>query len=284
MLTYSILAMVLVVAVGILVERFAPAIPCTLRGVAFNLICLVPFTVLRLIGMMAVTGGTVAVTNWLGGGFVDLPGDMYLVPAVVAYTIVMDFGEYVFHRAQHRIPALWAMHSFHHSDATLNISTTFRHFWAEQAIKACTIYLMVGLLFKVSPEIIAIYSAISFLNYFFHMNIRVGFGRGWFLLNSPQFHRVHHSSLSQHFDKNFAALFPMFDAIFGTVYRPHADEYPPSGLDDQDQPRSLIEAMIWPARTFLRPAVIPVWDRPAAADVILGGRLGHRYLPRRAAR
>ena len=140
---------------------------------------------------------------------------------------MMDFGEYLFHRAQHRIPAMWAMHSFHHSDESLNVSTTFRHFWAEQAIKTCTIYLLIGMLFRPDAEIIAIYGVISLLNYFFHMNVCVGLGRAWFLLNSPQYHRVHHSALAIHYDKNFAALFPIFDVIFGTAYRPQAREYPP---------------------------------------------------------
>jgi sterol desaturase/sphingolipid hydroxylase (fatty acid hydroxylase superfamily) len=31
-------------------------------------------------------------------------------------------------------------------------------------------------------------------------------------------------SLTMHHDKNFAALFPVFDVIFGTAYRPQAHE------------------------------------------------------------
>ena len=118
-----------------------------------------------------------------------LPGGKYLVPAVVAYTIVIGFGEYVLHRMLHPIPAPFAMRSFHNSDAPLDILATPRHFWAEQTLRACTICLLVCLVFKASPQIIPIYGAISFLDYFFHMNIRVGFEQGWLLLNSPQYHR-----------------------------------------------------------------------------------------------
>ena len=197
--------------------------------------------------------GTVTMTNWLGGGIIILPSAGYwFVPAIATYTITMDLGEYPFHRAQHRMPALWAMHSFHHSDQSVGISTTPRHFWAEHALKAATIYFLIGLLFRSNPQIITIYGIISFLNYFFHLNVRVGLGRGWFLLNSPQYHRVHHSSLSEHRDRNFAALLPIFDAIFGTAYRPHASEYPPTGLDDQDDPRGVLEAIVWPFRHLRR--------------------------------
>ena len=229
----------IILPLGILIERFSPARACSLRGTIFNLVCLVPLTLLRGTAALIIMSGTVAMTNWLGGGVMTLPyGGFWFIPAIAAYTVVMDLGEYLFHRAQHRMPALWAMHSFHHSDQSLDISTTPRHFWAEQALKAATIYFLIGLLFKANEQIIALYGIISFLNYFFHMNVCVGFGRGWFLLNSPQYHRVHHSSLSEHRDRNFAALFPIFDAIFGTAYRPHASEYPPTGLDDHDSPQA----------------------------------------------
>jgi sterol desaturase/sphingolipid hydroxylase (fatty acid hydroxylase superfamily) len=84
-----------------------------------------------------------------------------------------------------------------------------------------------------------------------HMNLRVGFGR-FVLLNSPQYHRIHHSSQPSHRDKNFAALFPIFDVMGGTHYLPAADEYPATGLDDGDCPASLTEAIAWPARDMLR--------------------------------
>jgi sterol desaturase/sphingolipid hydroxylase (fatty acid hydroxylase superfamily) len=241
-----------VMGLGVFAERLFRAKPCPIRALTFNLLCLVPFAVLRVVAVNSVMGGTVTVVNKLGAGIICLPSEGYLlIPAIVAYTLAMDFAEYIFHRAQHRLPALWAMHSFHHSDESLNVTTTFRHFWAEQAIKTCTIYLLIGLLFRTNVRIIAVYSAISLLNYFFHMNVRVGFGRGWFLLNSPQYHRVHHSSLMQHHDKNFAALFPILDAIFGTAYRPQPDEYPPTGLHDQNGPRSIFEAIVWPARRLI---------------------------------
>jgi sterol desaturase/sphingolipid hydroxylase (fatty acid hydroxylase superfamily) len=42
----------------------------------------------------------------------DLPWPL----AVIAFFLVVDLGEYLFHRAQHAIPLLWALHSLHHSD------------------------------------------------------------------------------------------------------------------------------------------------------------------------
>lgn len=238
---------IICLVIGGLVERVVPAKPQSLRDTFFNWLTLIPLSILRAVAVMLVMIGTVAVTNRLGGGLITLPSHGYLfVPAIAAYTLVMDLGEYLFHRAQHHIPAMWAMHSFHHSDPAFNVTTTARHFWAEQAIKACSIYFVAGLLFEANPEIIAVYSTLSLLNYVNHMNVRLGYGRAWFLLNSPHYHRVHHSSLEAHYDKNFAGLFPIYDVIFGTAYRPHTDEYPPTGLYDHSCPRTLLEAVMWP--------------------------------------
>jgi sterol desaturase/sphingolipid hydroxylase (fatty acid hydroxylase superfamily) len=70
--------------------------------------------------------------------------------------------------------------------------------------------------------------------YFVHMNIRVNFGPLWWLLTSPQYHRIHHSIEPKHFDRNFALWFPIWDLLFGTAYRPRAGEYPATGVSGVD--------------------------------------------------
>ena len=181
-----------IIATGRLAERARPAVDMLRQAVSlFNLFYLAPSSLLHAISVPAVAIMAVAMTNALGGGLFRLPSSGWgLVPAIALYTLTMDFCEYVFHRAQHRFPVLWAMHSLHHSDRTLNVSTTQRHFWAEQAIKSATVYLAVGLLFRTNDRILIIYGVLSFWNFVSHMNLRLGFGPAWFILNSPQFHRV----------------------------------------------------------------------------------------------
>ncbi|MGK5044597.1 sterol desaturase family protein [Janthinobacterium sp. GB4P2] len=192
---------------------------------------------------------TVQLVNAAGGGLIDLNvSGWMLAPAFILYALTMDFLEYAFHRAQHRVPALWAMHSFHHSDTAMNASTTTRHYWAESGVKAISIYLLAGILFKTNMVFLAIYGVMGFYHVFPHMNVRIGFGRYWMLLNSPQYHRIHHSVQAEHFNCNFASLFPVFDWLCVTHHIPPAGEYPPTGLDTGKAPRSLIDAVIWPVR------------------------------------
>ncbi len=42
---------------------------------------------------------------------------------------------------------------------------------------------------------------------------------GTWIIFSPVGHRVHHSQLEEHWDKNFGNMFTWWDHIFGTYYR-----------------------------------------------------------------
>lgn len=163
---------------------------------------------------------------------------------LIAYTLLMDLGEYAFHRAQHRIPLLWKLHSLHHSDPNMNVTTTERHFWGDRLIKALTVWPACALILQPSPAIVASYWIISLYHIVIHSNVRLGFGRWSLLLNHPAYHRTHHSSDPRDFNINFAALFPVYDWLFGTYRRPEG--YPATGLDRQ--PRGLIDLLVWPLR------------------------------------
>jgi sterol desaturase/sphingolipid hydroxylase (fatty acid hydroxylase superfamily) len=248
----TILLSLLAIGCGLLLERLRPARGLPDRAAVFNVVYMIAAAFIQGAISPLVLAATAAAVSALGGGLLVLPAaGLGLVPAALAYVVTVDLFEYLFHRTQHAVPALWAMHSLHHSDPAMNVSTTSRHFWLEQAIKSVTIYLAVSLIFAASPLIIFIYGVVSYYNFFPHMNLRVGFGR-FVLLNSPQNHRIHHSSQPLHRDKNFAGLFPIFDVMGGTQYQPAADEYPATGLDDGYRPVSLTEAVAWPLRAALR--------------------------------
>ncbi|MGO4313913.1 sterol desaturase family protein [Pseudomonas sp. KB_15] len=235
--------------IALLIERINPAQVQPLKSAGFNLLYTLLYALAQSAIVPLVSVATVVAVNAAGGGWIDLPNTGWgLLLGFLLYAFTLDFMEYLFHRAQHRFPVMWAMHSFHHSDTALNATTTSRHHWAEHGIKMLTIFMLAGVIFKANSAIVGLYAAISFYNVFSHMNIRIGFGRMSFALNSPQYHRIHHSALPEHYDCNFAGLFPIFDVLFGTYRQPRAGEFPPTGLDDKKPPHGLIDAIIWPAR------------------------------------
>ena len=162
------------------------------------------------------------------------PDRNWVIAFAEAFSIatLKDFFYYWFHRLQHSSKWLWAEHKLHHSDEYLSVTTNLRHHWLEMPLTFLFVYIPASLLFS-SPPLITFPLAVvitGMLSYFIHLNVRVGFGPLSWLLASPQSHRIHHSRLRHHYDKNFAQFFPLWDVMFGTYYHPQKDEYPPSGL------------------------------------------------------
>ena len=165
------------------------------------------------------------------------------VPAFILFFLVMDFSEYLFHRAQHSIPWLWRLHALHHSDDDMNATTTERHFWGDAALKAVTIRPAAALLVHPTSEILFAYMVCGLWNYVAHSRLPLNFGRFSWAFNSPAYHRRHHSAVPEHHNSNYAALLPIWDVLFGSYYVPSKD-LPPTGLGGQ--PPSAIQALSWP--------------------------------------
>jgi sterol desaturase/sphingolipid hydroxylase (fatty acid hydroxylase superfamily) len=248
-LVETLAAQIALIVLGFGIERLRPArhqgISCIRLNIEYTVVARVMYAVLYPLSV----GLTTLTVNRLGGGLLELPASgVGLAIAVPCYALLMDGGEYLFHRAQHRIPFLWAMHSLHHSDPAVNISTAPRHFWWEMLLKAATIYALIGLLVKANTVVVGFYTFLGLYNYVLHMNLRVGFGRWQPLLNSPQFHRLHHSALPEHHNCNFNQFFPIFDVLCGTYRQPGKCEYPPTGLADAQAPQTLRSMLLWPWR------------------------------------
>lgn len=253
-LAITVAVQIALIVFGFGIEQLRPARPQDISCIRLNIAYVSALRLIYAVLYPLSVGFTTLVVNALGGGLIKLPASgVGLMVAIPCYALAVDGGEYLFHRAQHRIPLLWAMHSLHHSDPAVNVSTAPRHFWGEMLLKSVTIYALTGLLFKANTAVVAAYTFFGLYNYVLHMNLRIGFGRWQPLLNSPQLHRLHHSALPEHHDCNFNQYFPVFDVLCGTYRRPGHGEYPPTGLASGDVPRKLHEMLLWPWR---RPHVL----------------------------
>jgi sterol desaturase/sphingolipid hydroxylase (fatty acid hydroxylase superfamily) len=166
---------------------------------------------------------------------------------------VYDFFYYWMHRLQHASRWLWAEHELHHSEEHMNVTTGVRHHHLEILLKNVLISLPLAILFRV-PNITVILSLVlsGLFIYFIHANARIGLGPLNRVFANPQVHRIHHSKLPQHIDKNFAAYFPLWDVLFGTYYHPKRGEYPPVGLVSGRTVHSVWEAAWMPFVTWAK--------------------------------
>jgi sterol desaturase/sphingolipid hydroxylase (fatty acid hydroxylase superfamily) len=250
----ALIAPLVLIAAGLLIERWAPAEPSqptVLTG--FNILHTIFLGWIRIAAAPLLGIAATMVINACGGGLIGLAGSGWLlIPSAIAYLLVIDFLEFAFHRAQHAFPFLWAMHSFHHSDTAVNVSTATRNYWLEIPIKALLVYPIAAILFRVPAAVLTIYAISTVWHAVNHLNVRWQGLVPWYVLNNPQFHRIHHSTDPKHHDKNFSPYFPLWDLIGGTAYVPAHDEYPRTGLGDEEAPQRLAEAILWPWRWKLR--------------------------------
>lgn len=198
-------------------------------------------------------------------GLIDLrfaagKGLLVLAAAVWVSMVLGDFFFYWFHRALHKSKILWQHHKLHHMDEQVEAITVNRQNWIEVFIAALLIFAPVALLFKFDkpdPTQLGLLAG-TFATVFGtvlgigHMNVRFQVGKASVLYCSPQMHRIHHSRLPQHQDKNFAFALPLWDVLFGTYYAPLRDEFPPTGVDGEREIQSFREAQIFTQREWWR--------------------------------
>ena len=192
------------------------------------------------------------IVGFFGGGLIHLPtkGGWYLASLLVL-VLAVDLYRYAMHRLSHAVPFLWAMHSFHHSAEAISLLTGARHHWVEQVMNNGFLP-MLAIIFAFPPGMAGIVSIVFFLpDGCSHLNLRFRMGRAVTWINNPQWHRIHHSVQPEHQNKNFAALLPLWDLVFGTAWIPATDEYPRAGLVPSEVP-SLIVGAVWPFRNQLR--------------------------------
>jgi sterol desaturase/sphingolipid hydroxylase (fatty acid hydroxylase superfamily) len=230
--------LIAMLAIGLVIERIIPARRDGAANGALNIpyAFVLVFFVASIAPLQVFVADTIA--DWLGWRDVfDLRFDpkrsiLLSIAAMLVAALVTDFFFYWFHRLQHANRLLWPAHLLHHSDMALGVTTTHRTHFLEHVFVPFFMASPMTVLFVLpAPDLVMIGILPAVWSNVVHMNVRIGFGRLWWLLASPQYHRIHHSIEPAHCDKNFAVWFPIWDVIFGTAYAPRRGEFPATGVD-----------------------------------------------------
>ncbi len=147
---------------------------------------------------------------------------------LLAALAVNDIGAYWFHRWSHANPWLWRFHAVHHSAEHVDWLTNTRAHPIDMVFTRMSGLVPVYLLGLGQPtpggltDTAAIISIVGiFWSFLIHANVWFRFGPLEWLVSTPAFHHWHHTN-DEHRDRNFAAIFPVLDRVFGTLYLPKA--------------------------------------------------------------
>jgi len=188
--------------------------------------------------------------------------------------LLLDFAFWLQHFLMHKIPWLWQLHTVHHSQETINFFTNKRYHVLEYIVRHLIVVVPFLVLNINAPTIIIYYLALDAYTNFYHGNIKTNLGPLKYILVTPQSHRVHHSKLPQHQDKNFGSIYTVWDFIFGTQYRGFS-EYPATGIEDPAFPQV--------SRSRLALILVMPIVHMAYPFVVIGRRLSGLVMSRRLA-
>ena len=165
-------------------------------------------------------------------GVTSIPWVSFLI-----YLMLLDFVDYVYHRASHKFNWWWQLHALHHSQTVMTAWSDNRNHMLDDTMRA-TFMAFFALLFGVSPgQFIMLIALSQFIQSWQHANIKVHLGPEKYLLISPMFHRMHHAVGYGHEAQgkpgvlggcNFGILFPWWDMVFRTAIFPK--EVYPTGV------------------------------------------------------
>lgn len=136
--------------------------------------------------------------------------------SVLLCLVLFDGAYYWAHRWSHEWNFLWGAHVVHHQSEEYNLSVALRQSWFHSVL-AFFIFLPLPIL-GFDPLVFFGVGAVVTLYQFWIHTKAIDRMPAWFefVFNSPTHHRVHHAIDPKYIDKNHAAIFILWDRIFGT--------------------------------------------------------------------
>ncbi|MEX0960299.1 MAG: sterol desaturase family protein [Burkholderiales bacterium] len=165
----------------------------------------------------------------------------------IAIIFFVDLATYWIHRAFHQVPWLWNFHAIHHSSMKMDWLAGSRMHPVDVVATRAFAFLPIFILGFAPAALVAYLAFISFHAVFIHANVRWRFPVLRRVLATPEYHHWHHTSDEEGLDKNFAAILPFWDWLFGTLHLP--DHWPKNyGTVNFQPPETYVGQLAYPFR------------------------------------
>ncbi len=165
---------------------------------------------------------------------VDIP---YYLKVIIGFFCI-DFVNYWVHRLNHTWELFWRLHRVHHSDTTMDSSTTYR-FHPLDAFLDNSAGIVAAIIFGLDGSILVLWLilyipllVLHHSNYIMPKWFDRTFGK---IIVSPNFHKIHHHQDQEFTDSNYGLIFIFWDKLFKTYKRLPVNEIK-YGLKEFDEP------------------------------------------------
>jgi len=201
----------------LLAPRRALTVSKTLRWFSNLAIVFISPPLVRLVLPMLPVGMAVLAKERGWGLFNNFSVPYWLAVAMGA--MALDCVIYFQHVMVHAVPLLWRVHSMHHTDMDLDVTSGLRFHPIEIIISMVIKLAAVVVIGAPALAVILFEVLLNGTAMFNHGNIYVPLGIDGvlrLLVVTPDMHRVHHSVIGGESNKNFGFNLPWWDRIFGT--------------------------------------------------------------------
>ena len=147
---------------------------------------------------------------------------------IIAF-ICIDFASYLVHFLNHKVNIFWNQHLIHHSSEEYNLACALRQS-ISNIIGFGALFLIPAAFLGVPSEVVITLTPIHLFAQFWYHTKHIGkLGFLEYIIVTPSQHRVHHAINPIYIDKNLAAIFCIWDRMFGTFQEELEDEQPVYG-------------------------------------------------------
>ncbi|NDE61793.1 MAG: fatty acid hydroxylase family protein, partial [Cyclobacteriaceae bacterium] len=136
------------------------------------------------------------------------------IPFIISI-IGIDFLFYWWHRKSHEINVMWAVHGVHHQSEDYNLAVALRQPLFEP-LTWFLFYIPLAFLGVGPIHYLVGYGLNRIYQFFIHTELVGKLGFLELFLNTPSHHRVHHGVQEKYLDRNYGAIFIIWDRLFGS--------------------------------------------------------------------